>query len=263
MMAWGNVNLSKGLMEASSVFNDVVPVSLRIDGDSKVRVGFNVGALYDINEKVSIGASYRSRIMMKVTEGTASLDYASEAIKQIISGSVPPLDNATFRSELPLPSNLTVGASYRPIKPLELALDVQMIGWKAYNTLDIEFNEKALTPYNQSLEKNYKHVFAIRAGAQYATTDRLDLRAGIYYDQSPVDENYFNPETPSMDKLGFSIGASFRPFNGFSIDFSALYIAGISRDGRYSPVVLGSGANFEGRYSTTAFCPTLGVSYNF
>ena len=100
MMAWGNVNLSKGLMEASSVFNDVVPVSLRIDGDSKVRVGFNVGALYDINEKVSIGASYRSRIMMKVTEGTASLDYASEAIKQIISGSVPPLDNATFRSEL-------------------------------------------------------------------------------------------------------------------------------------------------------------------
>ena len=66
-----------------------------------------------------------------------------------------------------------------------------------------------------------------------------------------------------MNKIGVSVGASFRPFNGFSIDISALYIAGISRDGSYEPFTLGDSNKFEGHYSSSAFCPTIGLSYNF
>ena len=48
-----------------------------------------------------------------------------------------------------------------------------------------------------------------RIGASYKTTDRLVLRAGVYYDQSPIRKKLYNPETPGMDKLGLSAGLTF------------------------------------------------------
>ena len=43
---------------------------------------------------------------MKVKEGTAELDYASEKIKDLLdaTGQIPPLDKGTFHAQLPLPS---------------------------------------------------------------------------------------------------------------------------------------------------------------
>ncbi len=276
MLAYGDVNLSKGLMDGDAfngAFHGVVPVSVKLHGDAHVRVGFNVGVMYDINDKVTVGASYRSRIRMKVKEGDAKLEYSSDRMKEIIEGlasavpglsALPLLDQGTFHAELPLPENYTFGVSYKPTDPLTLALDVQITGWKAYDMLEIGFNEEVLHGFNQSLVKNYKTSFAVRVGGEYAVTERFDARAGIYFDQSPVRKDFYNPETPGMNKLGVSIGCSFRPFDQFSINFAALYIAGLSRDGNYTNHnILGQPEVFSGHYKSSAFCPSLGLSYDF
>ncbi|MEG1616372.1 MAG: outer membrane protein transport protein [Bacteroidales bacterium] len=277
MIAYGNVDLSKALLMSNAypqlgVSPDVALASVRLKGKSKVRAGFNVGVLWDVNDQWSLGASYRSKIKMKVTSGEASLRYSSEKIQQlienlpVIGAALPKLDQGTFSSELPLPANLTVGASYRPISGLEIAMNVQMVGWKAYDFLNVNFNEADIQMFNQNLEKNYKSSMAVRLGAQYALTPRFDVRAGIYYDQTPVDTDLYNPETPGMDKIGTSIGFSFKPFKGFSIDFAALYVAGLGNDGTYPMKNLLTGKEeppFEGHYTTSAFSPTLGLSYSF
>ena len=70
-----------------------------------------------------------------------------------------------------------------------------------------------------------------RIGAQYMATDRLDVRLGLYYDQSPIRKNNYNPETPGMGKIGISTGCSFEPYRNLQIDFAFLYIQGVSRHG--------------------------------
>ena len=56
-------------------------VSAYLKADSKVSLGVNLGIMYDINEQWSLGLTYRSRIKMKVTEGTAELNYANSNVK--------------------------------------------------------------------------------------------------------------------------------------------------------------------------------------
>ena len=91
-----------------------------------------------------------------------------------------------------------------------------------------------------------------RIGAQYMATDRLDVRLGLYYDQSPIRKNNYNPETPGMGKIGISTGCSFEPYRNLQIDFAFLYIQGVSRHGSY-PDKYSPGGKFSGKYECR-FC---------
>lgn len=263
----------QGIIKTISDINGAVPVSATLDGKAKVGVGVNVGVMYDVSEKVTLGLSYRSRIKMKVKEGEAELNYASLKIEQLFiqmgelsAGlKVPPMNEGTFKAHLPLPSNTTLGVSYRPNERLELALDVQYVGWSAYDSLNVEFTPNVLNGYTIKAEKDYKNTITARAGVQYKTTERLDVRGGIYFDQSPIRSHNFNPETPGMNKLGISAGLTFEPVNHFQIDFAFLYIQGFSRHGSYNlkNVVTQKNEVFAGKYSSNAITASLGLAYRF
>lgn len=264
-----------GLQDFVTKYQSVNLLSATLSGDSKVGVGFNVGAMFDLNDQVTLGASFRSKVGMKVNAGTAELSYANEAelkgllaninpVLQAVGASpivIPPLDEGTFSAELPMPANLTVGVNYQPNSKLDLSLDLQTVFWSAYKDLNVQFTEEVLGGYSIYALKNYVNTIIARVGGQYAVTDRFDVRAGLYFDQTPVRDNNYNPETPGMNKLGSSVGFSFRPFKGFSIDVAATYVACLGgRDGSYP---IAQGQVFAGHYKTTAFSPTLGLSYAF
>lgn len=274
MMAYGNVELSRALMPVGSLagvnpaFADVVPVSATLNGDASLRFGFNLGAIYDISEKVTIGISYRSKVMMKVKEGDAEINYASEQIRTIIGSipsiTIPPLDQGTFTAELPLPSNLNVGVAYRPTDRLLLSGELQFVGWKAYDELNLKFSQNVLNGYNIRALKNYENTVIYRVGGQYAVTERFDVRMGAYYDESPIQSDFYNPETPGQNKVGLSTGFSFRPYERFSIDASFLYIHGIKRSGSYAdPRPTAPENRFSGSYVSDVFVPSVGVSFSF
>ncbi len=305
MIAWGNVDLNKGLvnpqtlnavMSKMAFDKNAAPASVNLKGTAEVVLGFNVGAMWDINDKITVGASYRSKMDMKVKAGDATLTYANAVAEQALS-SLTNLDKANFAAQLPAVSVLSFGVSYKPIKELTLAFDAQMSGWSDYEQLNIDFAGLD-KPFDQTLTKNYSDSWAFRLGAQYAMTKRLDLRAGFIVDTTPVDANYFNPETPGMTRLEPCVGFSFRPMSNLSIDFAFTYVAGIARDGSntYDDLIatqaygtayqtaLGQGASaemaqnianqkatelgglqktFKAKYDVTAFIPAIGLSYSF
>lgn len=251
-----------------------VPVSATLDGKTKVRAGFNVGVMYDVCDKVTLGLSYRSKLLMKVDAGKATVDYASLQVEQMFGAlsaatrgkvTIPPLNEGTFKAELPLPSNLTFGVSYRPTDRWNVAFDLQYVGWSAYDSLNVMFTPNVLNGYSINSEKDYKNTVIARIGAQYKTTERLDLRAGIYFDQSPICKDNFNPETPGMNKLGTSVGLSFVPLKHLVIDLSFLYIHGLGCNGSYSMknMITNMDETFGGKYTSNACTTSLGVAYRF
>lgn len=179
---------------------------------------------------------------------------------------VPKYDQGSFRAELPLPSNTTLGVSYRPTDRWEMSLDLQYVGWNAYDSLNVYFNEEELGINPIKANKDYKNTIIARIGAQYKATDRLDVRAGLYFDQSPIRKNNYNPETPGMNKIGMSAGLSFEPYQNLQFDFAFLYIQGIGRDGSYTynNIVIPTQIDtFSGHYKSNAFTASLGISYKF
>lgn len=277
MIFAGNIDLNKGLFERGggalqpllnstfgNTYDDVVPASVNLNGNSDVAIGFNIGLMYQVNDEFSVGVSYRSKVNADVKGGKAKTSFASGDLKTALTSMLPPLEQGEFTATLPMPANTTIGLSYKPNNRLTLAADIQMVQWNSYKELNIDFSPAALDVADLKSKKNYDNTMIYRVGAEYKMTDRLDLRAGAYFDETPVQDNLYNPETPGMNKLGLSFGASFSPIKNFTVDFAMLYIHGFDIDGSTpdpNPVV--PNREFSGTYSSSAVIPSLGLTYSF
>ncbi len=212
--------------------------------------GFNAGLYAKINDKLSAGISYRSKTIAKLDEGD---------VKVTVPASVATMfpASANFKAELPFPSNLNLGVAYRPMDKLMVAVDFHLVGWSAYDSLNFDFEPNTAALQDSRNARKYENTIIFRIGAEYEVFKELTARCGFYYDQTPIQDDYFSPETPGANKLGFTGGASLNLFENFSIDMAFLYIYGLERESYYTP------DNFGGKYHTTALIPNFGLSYKF
>ncbi len=277
MVTFGNVDLDKGLVSESSMnamlalmgndyrFTDT-PASINLKGNAAVTVGVNAGVMWDIDSRWTVGASFRSKMNLKVKCGDAAVRYGNEVARQILEAQLGILDKANFTAAMPAAAVFNIGVSYRPIEKLVLAFDAQLTGWKAYKSLDIEFLSETLEPYNQYITKDYSNSWTFHLGAQYDLTQRFKVRAGMMVDTTPVSKLHYNPETPGMTKIEPSVGFSFSPVKNFSIDASLLYVAGLGEDGAsctYTDLLLKKDMTFTADYKVHAWNPSIGFSVNF
>lgn len=248
MISWGSFELSKSMLsqDATAYYGTGNAI---LSGDAAMAYGINVGALYNISDKWSIGASYRSEMKMSVKEGATELDFTSDAVKENFLF----MESYDFSAELPMPSTLSIGATYYPTKDWTISAEVQMVGWSTYEELEFDWSV-----YQSTATKDYENTMIYRLGAQYDALHWLTARAGIYYDQSPVQDIYFSPETPSMDKIGYTCGLSLRPCkNNLSIDLAYAYITPASYDRTSTYEAL------SGIYRAVANTFSLGLSWGF
>ncbi len=265
----------KQLQNAKNYLNatmDQSLVSAKLEGNSKVGIGVNAGFLWDITDEWSLAMSYRSRINMKVGKGTATMNMNQTTANMIqalgMSSLIPKLDQGTFNTQLPLPTVVTWGVSFRPTVKWELGVDLQWSGWSAYKDLNVSFNEKDLGIKDIYSVKNYSNTLAFRFGAQYRATDFLTARMGMYVDESPVSSDYLNPETPSMTKVAYTAGLSLRPTKFMSVDLAYCYVSSADpeRTGSYPLYDYTSGKLsevFAGNYKLHANVFSLGVAFKF
>jgi len=237
----GSVELNRAI---DAPFGDDNTVNLK---GSTTAFGFNTGLYFQATEDLSIGLTYRSQVDVELTDGDANF-----SVDPALATTLP---NTTFDATLPLPATTTLGFGYKVNDKLLVSVEGSFVQWSAYESLDFDF-ANATTPDSKN-PRNYEDAFIIRLGAQYSATDKLDVRAGFYYDQSPVQDEFFSPETPNSDNIGLTLGASFYATERFGIDASFLYIVGLERESSYSP------ENFGGKYASRSYIPGIGLHYNF
>lgn len=277
-VTWGKVDLYKALVSGQSFdllmasmsmpvdqLGDAAAASVNLNGTSDVAVGANVGVMWDINPQWTVGANFRTKMNMNVGAGIATVSYANTVAESVLESKLSILNESNFSASMPCPYILNLGVAYRPIKGLELAFDAQLTGWNAYKQLDIEF-PNPLQDFNQNITKNYSNAWCFHLGAQYALTNRFDIRAGMMVDTTPVNDECYNPETPGMTRIEPTVGFSFRPIDRLSIDFAFMYIAGLGSDEvscSYNDLLLGKTSQFNAEYNLNAFAPAIGISYAF
>ena len=151
------------------------------------------------------------------------------------------------------------------MKKLLLAFDYNYALWSVYDALVVDFENSVPTSVNA---RNYKNASTYRLGAQYVATDKFTFRAGWYFDESPVQDGYFAPETPRNDSMGFTGGLTYQVNKKLGIDFSFLYLhfdeVNNSYD-HYSDPTAGTGdiLPFGGTYKSSVFSPGIGITYGF
>ena len=174
---------------------------------------------------------------------------------------------------LPLPLVLRAGVQVRPAATLTLALDVNWQRWSTNRRLVIDFAHSyplLLTPgatmVDVTLDNRWRDTFSVRLGAEARPfAAPLALRAGVLVDQSPIDDRRFDLLTPDSDKLGLSVGGSYRlAMGGSAVSLELAFLQLFYRQRDVGPSELtdpGSGRAFPGSDRTILNKPAPSFFY--
>ncbi|MBL7004333.1 MAG: outer membrane protein transport protein [Gammaproteobacteria bacterium] len=252
-LAIGEVEFNKNLTTALVDENgDRANVTISEDGITEW--GYNIGLFSKVSNDFSWGVSYRSEITMKARGGKADF----ENIPTSMATTYP---DATFDADLVLPAELNIGFSYKTSKATTFAFELNRAYWSSYKSLDINISNGVKTIN----ARNYQDADTFRFGVQHDHNDDLTLRAGIYFDNTPVQDGYFAPETPRNDAVGYTLGATYKVQQNLELDFSFLVLKFDEIDASYDHILQtdGSSQSFAGSYHSQAITYGFGLNYLF
>ncbi|WP_010254973.1 OmpP1/FadL family transporter [Myroides injenensis] len=245
-----NRNVSRSMTDENGNRTDVT-----IEAKNVTAWGWTAGYMVNVDDHLRFGVNYRSEIIMKPNNGKAKFhDVPAFGKDMFVDGKI--------EAQMPLPAELTVGASYEWKKWL-FAFDYNRTFWRVYDALVIDFVDNPTIGKSVNA-RNYKDSSTYRLGAQYTVNDQLSLRAGWYYDESPVQPGYFAPETPRNDSRAYTGGLTYKFKNGIAIDLVYSYLHFSDTNSSYSYYNEdGQNVSFGGTYKSAVTSGGIGVSYSF
>jgi long-chain fatty acid transport protein len=252
---YSTVNLERYIQQYDPNGSGLLDVgTVKLEGNSSLDWGGNVGVLAGPFSGFTIGVAFRSQVEANVT-GDATFT-------QISSGS-PQFDDAVaavfpanqgVETTVNLPWLLSMAGVYRFKEKWTVEVDFNYFGWSEFQSLEFRFDEPDL---NTVRPQNYDDVLSIRSGLQYALTEEWDLRGGYYWDPTPQPTEAMSPLLADTDRHGISLGFGYG-LETWVIDVFGLALLtedrsteGLSLDG------------FNGDYGSFAFLAGVNVGYEF
>ncbi|MFA4992300.1 MAG: outer membrane protein transport protein [Candidatus Omnitrophota bacterium] len=231
------------------------------DGDAW---GYNFGILAKPSEKHSLGLAYRSKLKLRY-EGTISMTNLSSGAYAAI---FPDTYVTGIESKLTLPQTLTAGYAFRPNQKLAIEVDGIWTDWSSVQEDFVRYTDETdvtrLLVLNDSnpLAKDWNSTMAYGVSAKYQTTDKLVLRCGYMFAETPVPAANFEPSMVDMDMHCVSAGAGYKLNDGFALD--AAFFGGFYQD-RYitNDVGLSSGADLDGKYESYVTVFSVSCTYKY
>ncbi len=210
----GGFDIQRMTAKLSSALPNLSP--LLPDGLLEIRgqdmaFGWNAGVSVDLGA-VRLGAHYRSHIDHQLS-GVAA-----------ISGLLGPLaaSNGGTRGFAPLstPDIASVGATFGTGK-LRLLAGGSFYKWSRFK--DINVNTPTGVTFLSSAQ-NYRDTYSVSAGAEYALSPKLTLRAGTMYDQTPTRDAYRTTRVPDGDRIWATAGVTAHLTKAVAVNMSYAHI---------------------------------------
>jgi len=190
----------------NSTFPNSLPL-LDLAGDDW-GFGYNVGVMFELTDSTRFGLHYRSEVDLTLEGRVVS---AAAAIW-----------NGPGIVDVTLPDSLELSAYHEINDRWAIHGDAVWTGWSDFQQLQpIVFGAPVQPP---ATIENWNDVWRFSIGTTWKTTDRLTLRAGVAYDQSPVDQQFLTLRIPDSDRLWLSCGMSYQINPCWSIDLAYTHL---------------------------------------
>jgi long-chain fatty acid transport protein len=232
-----------------------------IHGNS-LGVGYNLGALYKLDDATRIGIDYRSRIRHDIT-GAQSISIP--AIYSLYSPQTVALlsaANSRATTSITLPDSVGVGI-YHQITPAWAVLgSVEWTHWALFNTLNVTATNGS---GNTVINENWRNTWYAGVGTNYQLTDKLMLQAGFAYDQSPVTNGNRTTRVPDADHYDLGFGAQYQllPDAKVELAYGHIFTPGGSIHNTASTSPITPSGTINGRYADSDNSVTAGVNMTF
>lgn len=220
---------------------------------------FNAGIIWRPTEAISVGLTYRAETKIEF-EGDAifgsipNVDPDSPGPIPVLTALLP--SGTTGKATLAMPSDLAVGIAYDVNQNLTIQAAVEFVGWSSYDKLEVSFNKPVAGSNTMTQTVDWKNSILVRVGGEYRL-DKLALRAGFIYDETPQPERAVDPVLPDADRMEFSLGLGYRLTNTVDLDIAYQYVKGSDR------TVTAPTNSFPGTYKSRASLFGLNLGFHF
>ena len=233
-----------------------------LEGDnfSNPDFGFNLGLLYEMNEDTQVGVAYRSEVKIKV-EGDAVFSGGSAA--KVISDSTGLFVNTGLSGEITLPQSLSLSVSH-DVGKVKVLADITWTAWSSFDELRINF-DNPMQPDGVTTE-DWDDVFRYSVGADWQYSDKITLRTGVAFDESPIP----SPERrtariPGNDRTWLSFGGTYVIDETFTVDvgYSHLFISDTQINNTFESSQAALAATLTGTYEASVDILSAQLRWNY
>ncbi len=207
--------------------------------------GYHLGVIVAPTKAVSIGARYMSGQRVDITAGSVAYAQISTGLVLPVSlGPLPagtPIDtilapkfsgagpfiSQTATTSIPLPDQFVGGIAVRVTPRLQALVDYQFVRWAMFDALVVTQSVAG----TQNTIESYQNTSGVRAGIDYAVSDRTAVRFGFDVHGAAAPPQTVTPNLPEGAREEFSAGFG-RKFGRASLDAYYLYLHQGDRAGR-------------------------------
>jgi long-chain fatty acid transport protein len=170
--------------------------------------GYNLGALWQASEGTRIGLAYRSEVKQTLN-GDVGFSTATSL-------------NGPVNAGVTLPDSASLSLFHTLDLRWDLLADITWTGWSDFKELRIvRTNGDVLgTPTQENWSDSYRYSL----GANYHLNDKLTLRAGLAFDETPVSDAYRTARIPDEDRTWIAFGAQYQLSRQSVIDVGYAHI---------------------------------------
>ncbi|SQH75292.1 Aromatic hydrocarbon degradation protein [Shewanella benthica] len=212
-------------------------------------LGFNLGAVYELDDNNRFGLSYHYSPEMKTEGEVYYAGYLAE------SG---PIDDTVL---IPLP-DMVEFSGFHHLENSKIALhySIQWIGWSVFESLDAE-TSGTINRYQ------WQDGWHYAIGTTYYLNNVWTLRAGYLYDTSAQDQ-LTSISVPDSDRQFFSTGFTYQLTPNSNMDFGFTYVLGedvnVVESKPMLPIDIASGTYLATNIKATSHANAImvGLQYN-
>jgi len=192
------------------------------ESSSGYGLGFTAGILFTPPDEIlSIGLTFKSGYKIR---------FKGEAESSFLPGD----PESNFSREIPWPMSVGWGVAAKPVDGLTITTDFQWTNWSVMEVITPNYeNADWQEEYNIyrrefDIELLWDHTLQVRLGCEYQLKERIALRGGYYYDDSPNSGIRLNFLLPSLPHHGITMGIGWRA-GSIQYDFGLEYLMGIKQ----------------------------------
>jgi len=189
---------------------------LQIEGDD-LGYGFNLALHADVTENTQVGLIYRSKVKYKIDNGEIRL---GAALAGLATGGDR---KASASTGISTPESVELALTHALNAKTKLHATTSWTRWSRLKSLDVSTGFPGPLA-NVGEEFNWKDSMGYSVGVSHALDDKLTVRAGLGYDNTPVAPADRGVRLPSGDRRVVSVGAGYALTPNQVIDVSYMYL---------------------------------------
>ncbi len=166
--------------------------------------GYNLGVLYEHNDRTRLGLTYRSEIDFEYKDAASmkGLQPPLNGIADIIG-----LSGSKVALEMNLPQAVMFSAYHKVTDRLALLGNIGWQEWSSFGDTAISLSSETTTKLTQ--DRNFDDTWHFALGFQYEIDDPWLLSMGIAYDESPVSDSDRTPDMPLDRQWRYGTGIQY------------------------------------------------------